>query len=145
MAAKTHKDRVSEFNAHLESLSEHHDIPKVSLFFAVGLVIYPYHVTPPHFRLDQGNVSTVVAFPGAIFFQSVVLANSAALSIILQSSQFRLPSFLFKLYQVLCLLLVSCRCNTYCCYQELIDRLIDCCCCNGAKPQIMEGLKVAPD
>ncbi|KAJ7597524.1 hypothetical protein C8J56DRAFT_818140 [Mycena floridula] len=28
-AGKTHKDRVSEFNAHLESLSEHHDIPKV--------------------------------------------------------------------------------------------------------------------
>ncbi|RDB29069.1 Protein FAM32A [Hypsizygus marmoreus] len=29
MATKTHKDRVNEFNAHLESLSEHHDIPKV--------------------------------------------------------------------------------------------------------------------
>ncbi|KJA25893.1 hypothetical protein HYPSUDRAFT_64616 [Hypholoma sublateritium FD-334 SS-4] len=29
LAHKTHKDRVSEFNAHLESLSEHHDIPKV--------------------------------------------------------------------------------------------------------------------
>ncbi|KAF7347683.1 hypothetical protein MVEN_01525400 [Mycena venus] len=29
LANKTHKDRVSEFNAHLESLSEHHDIPKV--------------------------------------------------------------------------------------------------------------------
>ncbi|KAF7307092.1 hypothetical protein MIND_00502500 [Mycena indigotica] len=29
VAAKSHKDRVSEFNAHLESLSEHHDIPKV--------------------------------------------------------------------------------------------------------------------
>ncbi|KAF9270598.1 DUF1754-domain-containing protein [Marasmius fiardii PR-910] len=29
MAHKTHKDRVNEFNAHLESLSEHHDIPKV--------------------------------------------------------------------------------------------------------------------
>ncbi|KAE9400614.1 DUF1754-domain-containing protein [Gymnopus androsaceus JB14] len=26
---KTHKDRVNEFNTHLESLSEHHDIPKV--------------------------------------------------------------------------------------------------------------------
>jgi hypothetical protein len=30
LANKTHKDRVSEFNAHLESLSEHHDIPKVN-------------------------------------------------------------------------------------------------------------------
>lgn len=29
LAHKTHKDRVNEFNAHLESLSEHHDIPKV--------------------------------------------------------------------------------------------------------------------
>lgn len=29
MASKTHKDRVAEFNAKLESLSEHHDIPKV--------------------------------------------------------------------------------------------------------------------
>jgi len=29
MAKKTHKDRVADFNKHLESLSEHHDIPKV--------------------------------------------------------------------------------------------------------------------
>ncbi|KAJ3725555.1 hypothetical protein DFJ43DRAFT_1089099 [Lentinula guzmanii] len=29
LANKTHKDRVNEFNSHLESLSEHHDIPKV--------------------------------------------------------------------------------------------------------------------
>jgi protein FAM32A len=29
LANKTHKDRVHEFNAKLESLSEHHDIPKV--------------------------------------------------------------------------------------------------------------------
>lgn len=29
LAGKTHKERVSEFNNHLESLSEHHDIPKV--------------------------------------------------------------------------------------------------------------------
>ncbi|THH13589.1 hypothetical protein EW146_g6651 [Bondarzewia mesenterica] len=29
LATKTHKDRVHEFNAKLESLSEHHDIPKV--------------------------------------------------------------------------------------------------------------------
>ncbi|KAG2195183.1 uncharacterized protein EV154DRAFT_496161 [Mucor mucedo] len=28
-AAKSHKDRVSEFNNKLEMLSEHHDIPKV--------------------------------------------------------------------------------------------------------------------
>ncbi|KAF9015628.1 hypothetical protein BDQ17DRAFT_1269593 [Cyathus striatus] len=29
LANKTHKDRVNEFNTKLESLSEHHDIPKV--------------------------------------------------------------------------------------------------------------------
>jgi protein FAM32A len=29
LARKTHKDRVAEFNNYLESLSEHHDIPKV--------------------------------------------------------------------------------------------------------------------
>ncbi|KAI8373395.1 hypothetical protein EDC96DRAFT_562981 [Choanephora cucurbitarum] len=28
-AAKSHKDRVQEFNQRLEKLSEHHDIPKV--------------------------------------------------------------------------------------------------------------------
>ena len=29
-AKKSHKKRVEEFNAHLDSLSEHYDIPKVS-------------------------------------------------------------------------------------------------------------------
>ncbi|KAG5728981.1 hypothetical protein E4T56_gene15234 [Termitomyces sp. T112] len=29
LASKTHKERVSEFNTYLETLSEHHDIPKV--------------------------------------------------------------------------------------------------------------------
>ena len=29
-ATKTHKQRVEEFNKHLDSLSEHYDIPKVS-------------------------------------------------------------------------------------------------------------------
>ncbi|KAM6498540.1 hypothetical protein JOM56_006488 [Amanita muscaria] len=29
LALKTHKDRVAEFNKQLETLSEHHDIPKV--------------------------------------------------------------------------------------------------------------------
>lgn len=29
-ASKTHKQRVEEFNSHLENLSEHYDIPKVS-------------------------------------------------------------------------------------------------------------------
>nr|KAJ3398792.1 hypothetical protein HK105_005066 [Polyrhizophydium stewartii] len=29
VAAKSHKERVAEFNSYLESLSEHHDIPRV--------------------------------------------------------------------------------------------------------------------
>ncbi|KAF2987596.1 hypothetical protein EK904_013269 [Melospiza melodia maxima] len=29
-AAKPHKQRVEEFNRHLDALTEHHDIPKVS-------------------------------------------------------------------------------------------------------------------
>jgi protein FAM32A len=29
VAAKTHKEKVAEFNAYLEKLSEHHDLPKV--------------------------------------------------------------------------------------------------------------------
>ncbi|KAF8782783.1 Protein FAM32A like protein [Argiope bruennichi] len=29
-ASKTHKQRVEEFNHHLDSLTEHYDIPKVS-------------------------------------------------------------------------------------------------------------------
>jgi protein FAM32A len=29
-ASKTHKQRVEEFNRHLDSLTEHFDIPKVS-------------------------------------------------------------------------------------------------------------------
>lgn len=39
LATTTHKDRVHEFNAKLETLSEHHDIPKVGLlllFFSVA-------------------------------------------------------------------------------------------------------------
>ena len=31
LAGKTHKDRVHEYNSKLELLSEHHDIPKVSI------------------------------------------------------------------------------------------------------------------
>ncbi|EIE26388.1 DUF1754-domain-containing protein [Coccomyxa subellipsoidea C-169] len=29
LAAKSHRERVNEFNAYLQNLSEHHDIPKV--------------------------------------------------------------------------------------------------------------------
>ncbi|GAA5846886.1 hypothetical protein JCM3766R1_000828, partial [Sporobolomyces carnicolor] len=32
-AAKSHKDRVAEFNEKLEALSEHHDVPKLSITF----------------------------------------------------------------------------------------------------------------
>jgi hypothetical protein len=36
LAGKTHKDRVHEFNSKLETLSEHHDIPKVSVVQLAG-------------------------------------------------------------------------------------------------------------
>lgn len=52
LANKTHKDRVSEFNAHLESLSEHHDIPKVIGCVPRQLTSY---LTRHHRRLDQDN------------------------------------------------------------------------------------------
>ncbi|QRV83318.1 FAM32A protein [Ceratobasidium sp. AG-Ba] len=32
LASQTHKDRVHDFNSKLEALSEHHDIPKASIF-----------------------------------------------------------------------------------------------------------------
>lgn len=40
LAHKTHKDRVAEFNNHLESLSEHHDIPKVISKFNVYTLFF---------------------------------------------------------------------------------------------------------
>lgn len=50
LANKTHKDRVNEFNAHLESLSEHHDIPKVNGCVPPQLMS---HLTHHKTRLDQ--------------------------------------------------------------------------------------------
>lgn len=49
LAAQTHKDRVHSFNAKLESLSEHHDIPKVS-YFTLFLLLYRTDLSC--FRLD---------------------------------------------------------------------------------------------
>ena len=41
LAAKSHKEKVAAFNKHLDSISEHFDIPRVRLiafwFFFVGL------------------------------------------------------------------------------------------------------------
>ncbi|KAF5352661.1 hypothetical protein D9756_005978 [Leucocoprinus leucothites] len=44
LAGKTHKERVNEFNAKLEALSEHHDIPKASTYASVR---------PSHFFLTH--------------------------------------------------------------------------------------------
>lgn len=38
LAGMTHKDRVAEFNNHLESLSEHHDIPKVCKYMFLSVL-----------------------------------------------------------------------------------------------------------
>jgi len=52
LAHKTHKDRVNEFNAQLESLSEHHDIPKV-----LDDVNPLFDLLTSQTRLDQAEVS----------------------------------------------------------------------------------------
>ena len=55
LAGKTHKDRVAEFNNHLESLSEHHDIPKVctSIAYITRNMFTDYYIA----RLDQDKMS----------------------------------------------------------------------------------------
>lgn len=55
LAGMTHKDRVAEFNNHLESLSEHHDIPKVGSYIH-RLAMNPH--SKKSIRLDLGNVSS---------------------------------------------------------------------------------------
>ena len=52
MARKTHKDRVNELNARLESLSEHHDIPKVCGIVSGG----PCKLSRHSGRLVQGDI-----------------------------------------------------------------------------------------
>jgi len=61
MATKTHKDRVHEFNSKLESLSEHHDIPKVFRCCATILGCYDSYASALgwtriryRIRLDNG-------------------------------------------------------------------------------------------
>ena len=55
MAHKTHKDRVNEFNSHLESLSEHHDIPKVRPKVESQIPLHT-HAIGILFRWDQDNI-----------------------------------------------------------------------------------------
>ena len=63
-AHMTHKDRVHEFNAQLEALSEHHDIPKVCDLYP--LVRARPNGVFPH-RLDPDNTAVVRArFPGGV-------------------------------------------------------------------------------
>lgn len=59
LAGKTHKDRVSEFNAHLETLSEHHDIPKVcSLAILQSLLtMQPSRLVPDNTACVHGSWS----------------------------------------------------------------------------------------
>ncbi|KAG6837692.1 hypothetical protein H0H93_004968, partial [Arthromyces matolae] len=46
LASKTHKERVSDFNKHLETLSEHHDIPKThDDLLLVFMALYRYILT----------------------------------------------------------------------------------------------------
>ncbi|KAI9219532.1 hypothetical protein BC828DRAFT_349275, partial [Blastocladiella britannica] len=38
LAAKSHKEKVDEYNKYLSSLSEHHDIPRVRFFFSSSTI-----------------------------------------------------------------------------------------------------------
>ncbi|KAF8323037.1 hypothetical protein DL93DRAFT_2050132, partial [Clavulina sp. PMI_390] len=73
LAKQTHKDRVHEFNEKLESLSEHHDIPKASrdiAAFIARLIIVLY-------RLDQDN--TRVCCSAFVSFMSPAPLSGASL------------------------------------------------------------------
>ena len=54
LAGKTHKDRVHEFNTKLETLSEHHDIPKVSKVPLCNWLVP--HLINAFIRLDLDKV-----------------------------------------------------------------------------------------
>ena len=72
LANKTHKDRVSEFNSHLESLSEHHDIPKVLLGCSMILsllIFYPLGWTR---IIYVGFVDFLLAFPTRLCYSLCV-------------------------------------------------------------------------
>lgn len=50
-AKRSHKDKVDAFNEHLSSLSEHHDIPKVSLKspFLITIPFCPFFLSFPSY------------------------------------------------------------------------------------------------
>ena len=68
LAGKTHKDRVNELNTKLETLSEHHDIPKVnpignllvsrlinaSIRSVLDKTVMEHPGVPPHSRMRIG-------------------------------------------------------------------------------------------
>jgi protein FAM32A len=63
MATKGYRDRVKDFNEHLASLSEHHDIPKVRGCRAVVMVLFSLRATR---GADPHRCGAVVAIAVAV-------------------------------------------------------------------------------
>jgi hypothetical protein len=69
LAGKTHKDRVHEFNSKLESLSEHHDIPKVNIagiFSTPHLIASSLRLVLDKVGMEHSGVSPRQFFPYAV-------------------------------------------------------------------------------
>jgi len=65
LAGKTHKDRVHEFNTKLETLSEHHDIPKVNIreiFSAPHLIVSSLRLVLDKVSMEHSGVSPRSSF-----------------------------------------------------------------------------------
>ena len=91
-AHMTHKDRVHEFNAKLEALSEHHDIPKVCglnpLVRAQANGVFPHRLDPdndlrrpclvPCWNLSQARLHTFTEVTYAFLLLIITTSNTLA-------------------------------------------------------------------
>lgn len=82
LAAQTHKDRVHSFNAKLESLSEHHDIPKVSYFTLFFFLLYYTNLSS--FRLDLDKKYRDIVSYLSTFCQCTILLERFVLNLPLE-------------------------------------------------------------
>jgi hypothetical protein len=86
LARKTHKDRVHEFNTKLESLSEHHDIPKVNItghFFGAS----SNRIISLRLVLDKVSVEHSGVFPHSSFL-SCAVACTLLVDVVFESIPF---------------------------------------------------------
>lgn len=96
LANKTHKDRVSEFNAHLESLSEHHDIPKVRCPCQVALALTHISLRSVQDKTCSTllHISSGEEFSGIPCWPCCFFANLGFGSPFVSSRSFPLPSYI---------------------------------------------------